>query len=41
MKKTTRRIILAALLLLTSGSAPVLADGIPLPWCCPGCSCNR
>jgi hypothetical protein len=43
MKKTFVRILLAMLLLLASGSAPVLADGtIPAPpWCCPGCTCSR
>jgi len=42
MKKTIVRIILVSLLLLASGSAPVLADGTSIPPLCrpgtPGCT---
>jgi len=35
MKKTIVRIILVTFLLLTSGAAPLLADGTPVPVCYP------
>jgi hypothetical protein len=35
MKETIIRIIVVTLLLLASGTAPVLADGIPAPACYP------
>lgn len=42
MKKSVIRMIVAALLLLTAASTPVLADGsLPSPpYCPPGCVCN-
>jgi hypothetical protein len=39
MKKTFVRIILVTFLLLTSGAAPLLADGTPVPGCWPGMPC--
>jgi len=35
MKSTILRIIVVTLLLVACGSAPVLADGTPLPLCWP------
>jgi len=35
MKNTIVRIILVTFLLLASGTAPVLADSVPLPGCWP------
>ena len=35
MKRTIVRIILVAFLLLASGTAPVLADSVPMPVCYP------
>jgi len=39
MKKTIVRIVLVTLLLLASGTAPVLADSTPTPMCFPGRPC--
>jgi hypothetical protein len=42
MKKTMIRVVLAALFLIAPASTSIaLADGsVPMPWCCPGCTCN-
>jgi hypothetical protein len=35
MKKTIVRIIVITFLVLASGTAPVLADSVPMPMCYP------